>query len=238
MNGWIIFALILLVLFALTLIRLGAEVTYGEEGLRLRVRAGKIWITLLPRKPKKPKKPSTEKSGEAEKGSGSQEQSKKNEPKSAKDKTNEEEKPDEEKPKTEEQNPPQRGGLPIPLTELISLGIDAAGRFLARLQIDNMEVEYLIGGRSDPAGASILYGSLYAGGGAIVPALENTFYRIRHREIRAWIDFDSDQSLIWLQLALSIRVGQLLSIGIAVAIRFLKAYFAKKKADKQTQEGR
>ena len=221
MKGWIVFAVIVLLLFLLTLVRLGTEVTYSEKGLQLRIRMGRIWITLLPRKPKKPKKTS---SGKEKKKDGETKQEKP------------EEKPEQ---KAEEPSAAQkhRGGLPIPLTELISLGVEAAGRTLHRLQIDTMEVEYLIGGKNDPASAAIAYGSLYAGGGAIVPLLENTFYRIRHREIQAWIDFDAEQSLIWLRLALSIRIGQLLSIGFFVVWRFLTAFLRQRKDNKASQEG-
>jgi hypothetical protein len=117
------------------------------------------------------------------------------------------------------------------------MAVDAVGMVLSRLQIDTMELEYLIGGKSDPAGAAMLYGGLYAGGGSIVPLLENTFYCIRKREIRAWIDYQSDQSLVWVQLALSIRLGQILSIGLRLGWRFLRAYFNHRKENKSSQEG-
>lgn len=209
MRGWMIFGVIVLILFLLTLIRVGAEVTYGAEGLRIRARAGRIWLTLIPRKPKPPKK-----------------KEKKEKPK-----------PKEEEPKEEQpQQQRRRGGLPIPLTELIGMGVDAAGQTLSRLQIDTLAVEYLIGGKSDPAAAAMAYGGVYAGGGVVMPLLENTFYRIRHRDIQAWVDFDTDKSLIWVQFALSIRIGQILSIGIRLAVKFLSAYLRQRKEKKQSQE--
>ena len=220
MRGWIILAVVVLLLFLLTLIRVGGEVTYSASGLRVRLRLGRIWLTLIPRRPKKPKKPKKEK--------------KEPEPEP------EPEKPQEESPQEEEEKPAEeqrRGGLPIPLRELIALGVDAAGQTLARLQIDVLTMELLIGGKRDPAAAAMAYGAVYAGGGTVVPLLENTFYRIKRRDINAWVDFEGEQTLIWLQLALSIRIGQVLSIGIRLGIRFLSAYLRQRKASKQTQEG-
>lgn len=261
MRGWIILAAVLLFLFLLTLIRVGADVTYGEAGLQIRVRLGAIRLTLFPRRPKKPKKarksspkPETEPkpppAGEKPQPSGGKPSSPKQTeaeqtPAEEKNREKQESSPSEtakedlsqdtseQKEKPEEQQTARRGGLPIPLMDLISLGLNAAGRTLARLQIDNLALEYLIGGKSDPAMAAIIYGSVYAGGGAIVPLLENTFYRIKNREIQAWIDFDSDQSLVWMQLALSIRIGQALSIGIGVLRQFLTAYLRQRKEKKK-----
>ena len=207
MRGWIIFAAVVFVLFLLTLIRVGAEVTYSETGIRVRVRLGKIWLTLFPRKPK-PSKPKKKKKNRAKK---------------------------EDEPQNEAHK--RRGGLPIGLTDLLSLAVDFAGQNLARLQIDVLTMECLIGGRRDPAAAAMAYGAIYAGDGLVVPLLENTFYRIKRRDINAWVDFEGDETLIWLQLALSIRIGQLLSIGIRMAVGFLSAFLRQRKANNQNQEG-
>ncbi|MCC8129585.1 MAG: hypothetical protein LIO51_06585 [Clostridiales bacterium] len=211
MTGWIIFLTILLLLFLLTLVRVGVEFSYGEEGISLRIRLGKIYITLLPQKPK-PEKP--------EKKPKKPREAKKKEP--------------QEKP-TEEQ---KKGGLPLPLMELISLAIDAVGQLLSRLQIDTLEIRYTIAGKDDPANAAIQYGMICAGAGGLVPVLENTFYCIKRRDIDARVDFEARESLIWLRLALSIRIGQVLSIALRLGWRFLRSYLAhQKEQQKETQEG-
>ena len=46
MTGWIVAGSILLVLLLLSLLRLGAEVSYGAKGLSLRVRLGQLRFTL------------------------------------------------------------------------------------------------------------------------------------------------------------------------------------------------
>ncbi|MCD7945164.1 MAG: hypothetical protein LUF81_00870, partial [Clostridiales bacterium] len=132
----------------------------------------------------------------------------------------------------------KKGGLPLPLMDLISLAIDAVGQLLSRLQIDTLEIRYTIAGKDDPANAAIQYGMICAGAGGLVPVMENTFYCIKCRDIDARVDFDTRESLIWLRLALSIRIGQVLSIALRLGWRFLRSYLAhQKEQQKETQEG-
>lgn len=250
MTGWIILGVVILALFLLSLVRLGAEARYGESGFTVRVRLGPVWVTLLPRKkkPKQAKKTKTgskkkdglqkkEQKGKGIKPSAASQKPKAGDRESSPQKTTAPKKetvrkissapPKDTAPKKSEEpkeSEKKQGGLPLPLMDLISLGIDGAGQLLARLQIDTLEIEYTIGGKTDPAGAAMQYGLLCAGGGAIVPLLENTFYRVKQRELRAWVSFETDELLIWLRLALSIRVGQLLAIGLRLGWAFLCAY--------------
>ncbi len=201
MTGWIILLSILLLLFLLTLVRVGVEFSYGEEGIFLQIRLGKIHITLLPQKPKQ-------------------------------------EKQEKKEPKKESADEEKKGGLPLPLMELISLAVDAVGQLLSQLQIDTLEIRYTIAGKDDPANAAIQYGMICAGAGGLVPVLENTFYCIKRRDIDARVDFEARESLIWLRLALSIRIGQVLSIALRLGWRFLRSYLAHQKdQQKEKQEG-
>ncbi|MGM9538387.1 MAG: DUF2953 domain-containing protein [Candidatus Onthomonas sp.] len=229
MTGWIIAVSIMLVLFLLSLLRLGAEVSYNEAGLTLRVRIGQIRITLYPRrkKPKKkPKKKATKK--RAKKLSKKSEQTKSAPEKAEKSESVSEKKTQKEKKQEEEAS--NKGGLPLPLMDLISLILNAASDTVARLQIDMLEVGYTIAGKEDPAWAAIQYGLICAGEGGLVPVLENSFYCIKHRDIRARVDFEARTSLIWLRFALSIRLGQLISIACRTGWAFFKVY-------RQNQEG-
>lgn len=230
MTGWMIFGGVLLLLCLLALVRLGAEVTYAQNGLTVRVRLGQFHLTLLPRKKKAHKKKRTPKSKGKKNTDSKPKQAKRTGEKSggnpaenasATDKT-------QETKKTEETS--RRGGLPLPLMDLISLALDAAGALFARLQLDDLTIEYTIAGKEDPAGAAIQFGMICAGGGALVPVLENSFYCVKQREIRANVDFDTDTPLIWLRLALSIRLGQLAVIAGRIGWRFFKLY-------RQNQEG-
>lgn len=254
MNGWTILLVILLILVLLSLIRIGAEVSYGETGLGVRIRLGKFMLTILPKKEKpkgqgeKEKDPKADKKKkEKTKEPAKQQKTPSNQPKKTEgaeqpalpegeagktgDEPSEPAKSEGEEKKPEEKK--NKGGLPIPLMDLISIAIDAVGQVLSHLQIDVLHVEYTIGGKTDPAGAAIQYGMLYAGGGAIVPVLENTFYCVKKREIHAAIDFESDTSLIYLCLGLSIRIGQVFAIVGHLGWAFLKSFIKKQRTNKQ-----
>ncbi len=238
MNGWTILLVILLILVLLSLVRVGAEVSYGAEGMGVRVRLGQFKLTILPAKkkenakPKKEKKPKSDKKAASSKASSTHDKKPGGEgPEEAppKEGSNSQEEGKNESPK--EKKP--KGGLPIPLVDLISIAVDAVGQTLSRLQIDVLHIEYTIGGRENPANAAIQYGMLYAGGGAIVPMLENTFYSVKKREIQAAIDFESDTSLVYLCLALSIRIGQIFAIGGHLVWAFLKSFIKEQRTKKQ-----
>lgn len=250
MTGWIVIGSILLVLFLFSLLRLGVEVVYQEHGLRVWIRVGHIRIILYPRRQKKkppreqravqkPKEATRSTSKEAPKPAAPQQQKAKTtqtkaETRPSSKKTVQapkkavQEKPPVKPPK--QQNAPEKekaeekGGLPLPLWDLISLALDAAKRLISRLQIDLLEIRYTIGGKEDPAWAAIQYGLICAGEGGLVPVLENSFYRIKRREIQAQVDFDSTTSLIWLKMILSMRVGQLLVFACQVGWAVFQAY--------------
>lgn len=221
MTGWIVTGSILLALFLLSLLRLGAEVSYGERGLTLRVRVGQIWFSLYPSRKKQKKQKQKSKAQPKRRAKA------KPQPAGHAQKTMP---PKEEQPETPAEENAKKGGLPIPLMDLISLILDAASSTIARLQIDALEVSYTIAGKEDPARAAIQYGLICAGEGGLVPVLENSFYRVKRRDIRAQVDFESRMPLIWLRLTLSIRLGQLISIACQAGWAFLKVY-------RQTQEG-
>ena len=126
---------------------------------------------------------------------------------------------------------PRNGGLPLPLMELIDFGLSAAKETIARLQIDCLEVDYTIAGKRDPASAAIQYGVLCAGGGTLVALLENSFYRVRRREIRARVDFEGTEPLIWLSLALSLRMGQLIVLACRIGAAFYQRIRKQRQED-------
>lgn len=257
MTGWIVFGSILLVLFLLSLLRLGAEITYGEAGLKFRVRVGQIRIPLYPRKRRtrrRQKKTKAKQTASKPAGKPARDQQPLNKDSASSGRSSKpsgqnkaaastsQAKPDAPKPdkgaeRTEEE-PEKKGGLPLPLMGLISLVLEAAAGTIARLQVDTLEIRYTIPGKGDPASAAIQYGLICAGEGGLVPVLENSFYRVKCRDIRAWVDFESATPLIWLRLALSIRLGQLISVASRAGWAFLKAYRQQKDEQKQQQEGK
>lgn len=253
MTGWIVLGGVVLALGLLSLLRLGAEVSYDGEGLRVRLRLGQIRVTLYPRRNRRPKrqkpkknkpqkkktkgKAPPKKTGRSDAPGKSQGKGGKPAPGAGKPSAAGKASPAGKAPDSGKASAPpeagkpgsaqekgEKGGLPAPLMDLISLALDAAGTVFARLQVDTLEVRYTIAGKEDPAWAAIQYGLICAGTGGLVPVLENTFYGIRRREIQARVDFDSAASLIWLKLALSIRLGQLLSAACRIGWAIFQLY--------------
>lgn len=254
MTGWIVLGGVVLALGLLSLLRLGAEVSYDGQGLRVRLRLGQIRVTLYPRREKRPKqqkpkrnkpqkkgtkgKATPKKTGRSDSPSKSQGKGSKPAPGGGKPPDAGKASPAGKAPASGKASAPletgkpgpaqdeeeEKGGLPAPLMDLISLALEAGGTVLSRLQVDTLEVRYTIAGKEDPAWAAIQYGLICAGEGGLVPVLENSFYGIKRREIQARVDFTSHTSLIWLKLALSIRLGQLLSAACRIGWAIFQLY--------------
>ena len=276
MTGWIVFAAVLAALALLSLVRLGAQLTYGKDGLIIKVRVGLLRVTVF-RTQKKPKRSrrrrapegrrvaprqgksrpagrrlagQTEAAGPSAAPKQPQEKAEAAPPSAQKTEnrppSTHTQKPGKHPPaaaeaqgnapdgaeKREDVTEEKKGGLPLPLLELIDFALDAVGALISRLQIDTLEVDYTIAGKRDPASAAIQYGMICAGGGTLVAVLENSFYRIRRREIRAQVDFEATEPLIWLLLSLSLRLGQI----VALACRLGLAFYRKLKNQRQEEE--
>lgn len=145
MIGWIILAVILLLLFVLSLIRLGGRAKYGPEGFSAYVLAGPVRIQLIPSKNK-----------------GSPQKSKKR-PKEKKEKHRKESAVQEEK-----------SGTLGRVMKLLPVVCEAAGALKRKIRIDHLNLT-VIWGADDPASAALGYGKANALLGMIWPLLDNNF---------------------------------------------------------------
>ena len=137
--------IVLLVLWLISLIRLGARVKYGEAGLYVTALAGPLNIQILPMKPKKRTKPKKEK------------KPKKKKP--AKEK----------KPKAD-----GKPGTLSRLMKLLPIIGQACGSLKRKIRIDDLELELIWGG-SDPASIALGYGQANAALGMLWPIFDNNF---------------------------------------------------------------
>lgn len=108
--------IILLVLWLISLIRIGGRVRYGQEGLFVTALAGPLRIRLLPmKKPGKKKKPKKEKK-----------------PKK--------------KPKEKKPRPEGQPGTLARLMQVLPVAAQAAGRLKRKIRIDDLELSLIWGG--------------------------------------------------------------------------------------------
>ena len=103
----------------------------------------------------------------------------------------------------------------------IPVGARAFGRFRRKLRVDELRLWYQASS-DDPADAALCYGRACAAAGTALGALSAAF-DIRERDVRVSVDFSGDGQRILAGGKMSIRVWQLLYVGAASAIDFLRA---------------
>ena len=199
MIGWIILAVLLLLVLLAFVVRLGVLVGYDDSGFRVKVRVGPQYIQTFPvaRTPKK----------EAKK---KEKQEKKAEKKKAK------------KEKKKDAGPEGRdiGGLLDMALELLPVLVDAASRFLRKLQIDDLTID-VTWAEEDPADTGTHYGQGWAVMENILSYLEANFI-IKHRHAALYVDFLAEKPRIVIRAVLSLTVAQLIGIGLWAGRRALK----------------
>ena len=209
----IIGGIVLLVLLVLAL-RVGCRADYSEEGLFLWLTIGTLRFQLLPQKPKKERRKKREKQ-------------KKQDAQEEKD-----QKAEQETDKAGKTGKPGKLNLLLDLAEPI---LRALGQLRRRLRVEGIRLNYVIGGADDPAQAAIRYGIVSAGGGAIIPLINEAF-DVRDWDMHLSVDFDAKESRVALSAQADWRVGQLLRILIALAIQALPIYRSNQKKTDPKEE--
>ena len=204
---WILGILALLIVLILCL-RVGAEVSFGEE-LRVVAKIGPAKITILPRpeKPKKEVKPDKKPKKKAQKAK----------------------KPVEEKPKAEPFKPTFQDikeGFPTLFAALKR----ALGKTRRRMRIDPLRVSIIFGG-PDPVDLTQAYGWANTAMWTVMPQLEELM-NIPDPHIHLEPDFESSTTRISGRLGLSFRVGNLVNIGLTAGIPALRWYLSLRRKKK------
>ena len=208
---------VILLLWLLGRIRLGADAEYSDQGLAARLRIGKIYIQLYPAKKKKKrakkeeKKPSSKERPPEQTGSkGGKEPSSKSSP-----------------PKTgDEKEKKPKGGQLGPIRQYLPLVGQAAGELKRKIRIDRLDIDFIAGG-DDPVAAAMSFGYSNAAMGMIWPIFAQNFQVKEHR-LRTACDFGAPAPTVYLFAALSLRLGQLVSFALRFGWKFLKIYLNNK----------
>lgn len=211
--GWLIALGIVLLLAVLPL---GIRLRYNSEGMVLKIIAGPVKITLLPRPPKKKK------------------EKKKKEKKSAVAPAAEEEnlpKPPQ-PPKAPREKKPngEKGGSLLDFLPLVKTALDFLGDFRRKLRLDNLYLRLILAG-DDPCNLAVNYGRAWAAVGNLLPQLEKWFV-IKKRDIEVECDFETSETLVIAHLDLTITLGSLLAAVVKFAVRALIEYLKLRKKRK------
>ena len=211
--GWLITLGIVLLLAVLPI---GVRVRYNSEGLLVKLIAGPVKITLLPRPPKK-KKEKKKKEKKGAQASAAQEENLPKPPQPPKQ-------PKEKKPKAE------KGGSLLDFLPLVKTALDFLGDFRRKLRLDNLYLRLILAG-DDPCDLAVNYGRAWAAVGNLIPQLEKWFV-IKKRDIEVECDFETSETLVIAHLDLTITVGRLLAAAVKFAVRALIEYLKIKKKRK------
>lgn len=195
-------AIILAVLVLIALLPVGGRVVYSAGGVQASLLAGPIRIRLFPRTKKpKPKKAKAKKK-----------------PKKVK-------KAAEPKEKTPETAP--KGGKFQMLWQFVQLGVSFLGSLRRKLLIRDLTLSVTYGG-SDPAKTAINYGRSVGAAHALLPLMEQVF-RIRRQDVRVLYDAQSEEMAVYLNAAITIRVGQVLALAVRYGVRALRIFLSSKQ---------
>lgn len=211
MTALYVIAGIVLVLWLISLLRVGGVVEYSADGVEVQLRIGPFRVELFPHQPREEKHPKNKKEKKTKKGK---------------------------RPKKEKKKPPKEKPA-VPLTEkvggalslfreLLPVGLEAAEKLFRRLRVDEL-VLHLTWGADDPADAAMGYGAAQAALAALLPPLERCLH-IRERDVGAAVDFQLAEPIIYARGSLSFTVGQLTTLGVAAGVKALRGYLRARRA--------
>ena len=209
MSGWMICLLILLALFLIGQLRIGVDGQYGEDGLQVRIRLGAVRLKVYPTNPK------------------------------PEGQTKPKPKP---KPKKKEQ-PNEKKGKKLTLEDILELArqfvplaLEAAGCFWSKLVVDKLDIHIVVGSH-DPADAALLYGQLHGALGAVWQPLTQAFH-VKDGRGRVEVDFNSSSITLYFHGALSLKLGQILWLGLHFGGKALAKFLKFRKAQKANKQAR
>lgn len=203
--------IVLAVLFLIGQIRVGGLAEYSAGGFLAWVRLGKLHIQVFPLKKKD--KPA-------------QKQAKKAKPPKEK----------REKPKAAAPLTEKAGGALDYARTLLPVALDAVGSMYSKIRMDTLELELTVGA-ADPADAAMRYGQASAALGALWEPLTRVFH-VKDGRARVRVDFDAQGMTVYARASLSLKIGQILWMGLYFGCKALWGFLAVRRRQKQKQQER
>lgn len=118
---------------------------------------------------------------------------------------------------------------------LAKLALKAAGSFRRKLTVELFRLVF-VAGSSDPYDTAMQSAYVQAALGSLRPPAQRALH-IQERDVQVGADFTADKPRIEARLTLTIRIGQIVAIGVVFGVGYLKLMLQKKKAAKaQTQQ--
>lgn len=208
MTVWKILLIFLLILWLISLVRIGGRVSYGESGLIVLLLLGPVKLQLFPAK---------EESGG------------KWRPKAKRKKASP---PAAEKHKKE----PKEGqaGTLTRLTQLLPVVGQACGALKRKIRIDDLELELIWGG-SDPAAIALGFGQANGVLGMLWPIFDHNF-KVKHHSFQIGLDYERKVPAVEVRAAVTITVGQIAALGTHYGVKALIIWVKSGRIPRKRQE--
>ncbi len=120
------------------------------------------------------------------------------------------------------------------IRDYIRLAVDALNRFRVRLTIRDVHIWYLAAAK-DPCDAALSYGRSAAAVTGLMDILRCGF-NVQKEDLRFAVDFLEEKPRFGVGGTLTIRIGQVLYIGLRAGIDFLKIVFKQRRLRKIKSE--
>ena len=113
---------------------------------------------------------------------------------------------------------------------LAKLALKAAGSFRRKLTVELFRLVF-VAGSSDPYETAMQSAYVQAALGSLRPLAQRALH-IQERDVQVGADFTADKPRIEARLTLTIRIGQIVAIGVVFGVGYLKLMLQKNKAAK------
>lgn len=139
-----------------------------------------------------------------------------------------------EKPKQEPEKEREYGG-PLELVKrYLPLVCEAAGELKRKIRVDTLWLELTMAGEN-AAAAAMAYGYANMALGMLWPLLEQNF-EIRDPRVNTRVEFETSAPTVYINAALSLRLGQLVSFTLRFGWKFLRLYLQTRPGVKSQKE--
>ncbi len=192
MVALIIIGIILAILVLILLLPVGVDVGYENEQFHLSAKVNGFLLQLIPRPPRSEEKKPKEKKPKKEK--------KKKEPK-----------PEEEK------KPKKKLELDFNMDEILELvkkALRSFGKFGRKLKVSRFVLHFTAAGR-DPYNTAMTFAYVNAALSSLAPICAQRF-TVKDCDVWTDVDFVSEKMRLDLGLAVTIRIGQILGVGLGL----------------------
>ncbi len=200
----IILGVLVLLIAAIMLIPIGADIGYEKGKIHVSAKAAGVMIQLFPRK----KKPETDEPKPPKK-------KKEKKPKKPKE-------PGEEKPK-------EKKKLDVTLDEILDLlkaVLNGLGYFADRIRVDRFVLHLLVAGY-DPYNVAMAYGKVNAWLSGMAPMCKKL--NAKNSDVWTAVDFTEDWPQVEFAIGMSFRIGLIFGMVLRIGFAALKVLLRRKK---------